>query len=232
MGPQNLPEHVQSIRDRIAAAAAAAGRSVESITLLAASKDQSAESVRAAAAAGVRDFGESYLQEGLDKMASLGDLPLVWHFIGRLQANKTRPVAAAFDWVHGIDRLRIAERLSQQRSAHSPPLNLCLQVNLAGEPTKGGVSMSELPALAQAVAKLPRVRLRGLMCLPPDETEPTRQRYWFAALRRQLESLNAAGGCLDTLSMGMSGDFEAAVLEGATIVRIGTALFGPRPQAK
>lgn len=231
MGPQNLPEHVQSIRERIALAARAAGRNVDSITLLAASKDQPAGRVRAAAAAGLRHFGESYLQEALEKIEALRDLPLVWHFIGRLQTNKTRPVANAFAWVHGVDRLKIAERLSQQRPAAAAPLNVCLQVNLAGEATKGGVSGNELPALAAAVAKLPGLKLRGLMCIPPDEDDPARQRPWFAALRRELESLNAAGANLDTLSMGMSGDFEAAVLEGATLVRIGTALFGPRQRA-
>ena len=230
MGPQNLPEHLQSIRERLAAAAATAGRNVDSITLLAASKDQPPERVRAVAAAGVRHFGESYLQEALQKMAALRDLPVTWHFIGRLQTNKTRQVAGAFEWVHGVDRLKIAERLSQQRPPDAPPLNLCLQVNVAGESSKGGVPASELPALAAAVAKLPRLKLRGLMCIPPDEPDPARQRHWFAALRRELESLNAAGARLDTLSMGMSGDFESAVLEGATIVRIGTALFGPRPR--
>ena len=232
MGPQNLPEHVQSIRERLSAAARTAGRTVDSITLLAASKDQPPESVRAAAAAGVRHFGESYLQEALQKMEALRDLPVTWHFIGRLQANKTRSVASAFAWVHGVDRLKLAERLSQQRPVQAPPLNLCLQVNVAGESTKAGVSARELPALAAAVAKLPRLKLRGLMCIPPDEQDPARQRHWFALLRRELESLNALGAGLDTLSMGMSGDFEAAVLEGATIVRIGTALFGPRPPTK
>jgi PLP dependent protein len=231
MSPQNLPDHVRIIQDRIASAARTAGRNVDSITLLAASKAQPVNSVRAAAAAGLRHFGESYLQEGLQKMQELRDLPLVWHFIGRLQTNKTRPVAASFDWVHGVDRLRIAERLSQQRPYHAPPLNVCLQVNLAGEPSKGGVSATELPALVAAVAALPALKLRGLMCIPPDEDDPLRQRHWFAALRRELESLNAAGAALDTLSMGMSGDFQAAILEGATIVRIGTALFGPRPAA-
>ncbi|HEY3785562.1 MAG TPA: YggS family pyridoxal phosphate-dependent enzyme [Steroidobacteraceae bacterium] len=219
---------MQSIRERIASAARAAGRNVDSITLLAASKDQPAGRVRAAAQAGLSHFGESYLQEALQKTEALRDLPLVWHFIGRLQTNKTRPVASGFAWVHGVDRLKIAERLSQQRPAEAPPLNVCLQVNLAAEATKGGVSTHELPALAAAVAKLPRLKLRGLMCIPPDEDDPARQRHWFGGLRRELESLNAAGAQLDTLSMGMSGDFEAAVLEGATIVRVGTALFGPR----
>jgi pyridoxal phosphate enzyme (YggS family) len=229
MGPQNLPEQVRIVRNRISSAAQAAMRSVDSVTLLAVSKAQPANKVRAVAQLGVRDFGESYLQEALDKMEALRDLSLTWHFIGRLQANKTRPVAASFDWVHGVDRLKIAERLSEQRPFHAPPLNVCLQVNIAGEASKGGVTSAELPALATAVAALPRLKLRGLMCIPPDQDDPTR--HWFASTRRLLEALNAAGAKLDTLSMGMSGDFESAILEGATLVRVGTALFGSRPAA-
>jgi pyridoxal phosphate enzyme (YggS family) len=229
MGPQNLPEQVRIVRNRISSAAEAAMRNVDSVTLLAVSKAQPANKVRAVAEQGLRDFGESYVQEALDKMEALRDLPLTWHFIGRLQANKTRPVAASFDWVHGVDRLKIAERLSEQRPFHAPPLNVCLQVNIAGETSKGGVTTAELPALATAVAALPRLKLRGLMCIPPDEDDPARQRAWFASTRRLLEALNAAGAKLDTLSMGMSGDFKSAILEGATLVRIGTALFGSRP---
>jgi pyridoxal phosphate enzyme (YggS family) len=231
MGPQNLPEQVRNVRNRISSATAAALRNVDSVTLLAVSKAQPANKVRAVAQQGVRDFGESYVQEGLDKIEALRDLSLTWHFIGRLQANKTRPVAASFDWVHAVDRLKIAERLSEQRPFHAPPLNVCLQVNIGGEGSKGGVTTAELPALATAVAALPRLKLRGLMCIPPDEDDPSRQRAWFASLRRELEALNAAGAQLDTLSMGMSGDFESAILEGATLVRIGTALFGSRPPA-
>jgi pyridoxal phosphate enzyme (YggS family) len=227
MGPQNLPEQVRIVRNRISSAAEAAMRNVDSVTLLAVSKAQPANKVRAVAEQGLRDFGESYVQEALDKMEALRDLSLTWHFIGRLQANKTRPVAASFDWVHGVDRLKIAERLSEQRPFHAPPLNVCLQVNIAGETSKGGVTTAELPALATAVAALPRLKLRGLMCIPPDQEDPTR--HWFASMRRLLEALNAAGAKLDTLSMGMSGDFESAILEGATLVRIGTALFGSRP---
>jgi pyridoxal phosphate enzyme (YggS family) len=226
MGPQNLPERVRIVRNRISSAAAAALRNVDSVTLLAVSKAQPANSVRAVAQLGVRDFGESYVQEGLEKIETLRDLSLTWHFIGRLQANKTRPVAASFDWVHAVDRLKIAERLSDQRPFHAAPLNVCLQVNIAGEASKGGVTPAELPALATAVAALPRLKLRGLMCIPPDEDDPTR--HWFGSMRRLLEALNAAGAGLDTLSMGMSGDFESAILEGATVVRIGTALFGTR----
>jgi len=231
MGPQNLPEQLRIVRNRIAAATQAAMRNVDSVTLLAVSKAQPANKVRTVAQLGVRDFGESYVQEALDKIEALSDLSLTWHFIGRLQANKTRLVAASFDWVHGVDRLKIAERLSEQRPFHAPPLNVCLQVNIAGEASKGGVEPAELPALAAAVAALPRLKLRGLMCIPPDEEDPSRQRAWFASMRRTLESLNAAGAKLDTLSMGMSGDFESAILEGATIVRVGTAVFGPRTGA-
>ena len=230
MGPQNLPEQLRIVRERIAAAARAARRNVDSVTLLAVGKGQPANTMRAAAQLGVRDFGESYVQEALQKLEALRDLALTWHFVGRLQANKTRAVAASFDWVHGIDRLKIAERLSEQRPFHAAPLNVCLQMNIGGEASKGGVAAAELPALAAAVAALPRLKLRGLMCIPPDEPEPARQRASFASLRGALERLNATGAHLDTLSMGMSGDFESAILEGATIVRIGTALFGPRPR--
>jgi PLP dependent protein len=225
---QNLPDHLAAVRARIAAAASGAGRSADSVTLLAVSKGQPAELIRAAAAAGLNDIGESYLAEALEKMDAVGDLPLTWHFIGRLQANKTRHVAERFAWVHGLDRLKIAERLAAQRPFHAPALNVCIQVNFAGEQSKGGVPAAEVPGLAAAVAALPRLALRGLMCLPPEETDPRRQREWFARLRVLRDSLNAGGLGLDTLSMGMSGDFEAAIQEGATLVRIGTAIFGPR----
>jgi PLP dependent protein len=229
MSPQNLSERIRAVRERMARAAAEAGRSAQSVTLLAVSKAQPAPMVRAAAGCGIAEFGESYLQEALGKLAALQDLPLTWHFVGRLQANKTRPVAESFAWVHAVDRLKLAERLSAQRPPHAAPLNLCLQVNLAGESTKGGVTAAALPALAAAVAPLPRIRLRGLMCIPPEETDAERQRAWFRKLRQLFVVLNEGGAGLDTLSMGMSGDFEAAILEGATLVRIGTALFGPRP---
>ncbi|MEA3177010.1 MAG: dependent protein [Gammaproteobacteria bacterium] len=231
MGPQNSLQQVRIVRNRIESAIRAASRNVDSVTLLAVSKGQPANSIRAVAEAGVRDIGESYVQEALEKIEQLRDLAVTWHFIGRLQANKTRLIASNFDWVHGVERLKIAERLSEQRPFHAPPLNVCLQVNIAGEGSKGGVTPAELPALAAAVAVLPRLKLRGLMCIPPDEEDPVRQRMWFAAMRHALEELNAAGAGLDTLSMGMSGDFEAAILEGATVVRIGTALFGARPSA-
>jgi len=228
MSPQNLPLRIRELRERMARAAAGAGRSAQSVTLLAAAKAQPPELLAAAAGCGVTDFGESYLQEGLEKIAALRDRPLTWHFIGRIQSNKTRAIADAFAWVHAVDRLKVAERLSAQRSPLLPPLNMCLEVNLAGEESKGGVAPAATAELAAAVAKLPRIALRGLMCIPPEEKELARQRTWFARLRTLLAQLNAAGGHLDTLSMGMSGDFEAAILEGATIVRIGTALFGPR----
>jgi hypothetical protein len=229
MGPQNLALQVQEVRERVARAVAAAGRSAHSVTLLAVGKAQPLALLRAAADAGLTDFGESYLNEALEKVAALQDRALTWHYIGRLQANKTRPVAEAFAWVHTVDRLKIAERLSAQRPYHAPPLNVCLQVNLAGEASKGGVPPAQLAPLAAAVAALPRLTLRGLMCLPPQETDPARQRHWFAQLRALKEELNGGGARLDTLSMGMSDDFEAAIAEGATIVRLGTVLFGPRP---
>jgi len=229
MGPQNLALQVQEVRERVARAVAAAGRSAHSVTLLAVGKAQPLALLRAAADAGLTDFGESYLNEALEKVAALQDRALTWHYIGRLQANKTRPVAEAFAWVHAVDRLKIAERLSAQRPYHAPPLNVCLQVNLAGEASKGGVPPAQLAPLAAAVAALPRLTLRGLMCLPPQETDPARQRHWFAQLRALKEELNGRGAGLDTLSMGMSDDFEAAIAEGATIVRLGTVLFGPRP---
>jgi len=229
MGPQNLPERLDLVRKRIEKAAGQAQRPVDSVTLLGVTKGVAPEALVEAAAAGVCDFGESYLQEALQKIAAVkAPQQLTWHFIGRLQSNKTRPVAEAFAWVHAVDRLKIAERLSEQRPYYAPPLNVCLQVNVAAEDSKGGVSFAELPALAASVAALPRLKLRGLMCLPPDEEDPQKQRFWFRRLRQALEQLTRNGLQLDTLSMGMSGDLEAAVLEGATIVRVGTALFGPR----
>lgn len=229
MGPQNLPAAVAAVRERVARAAASVGRSAQSVTLLAVGKGQPASLLAAAADCGVTQFGESYLQEALEKIAALQDRPLTWHFVGRVQSNKTRPVAEHFAWVHAVDRLRIAERLSAQRPFHAAPLNVCLQVNVAGEASKGGAAPAELPGLAAGVARLPRLALRGLMCLPPEESDPVRQRSWFAQLRRLQEQLNAGGCRLDTLSMGMSGDFEAAIQEGATIIRLGTILFGARP---
>jgi PLP dependent protein len=229
MNPQNLAVRIREVQMRLARAAAAAGRSAQSVTLLAIGKAQPAELLAAAADCGLTHFGESYLQEALGKIAALQDRPLTWHFVGRVQTNKTRPIAEHFAWVHAIDRLKLAERLAAQRPHNAPPLNVCLQVNVAGEASKGGVSPAELPALAAAVARLPHLALRGLMCIPPEEHEPARQRAWFARLATLCAQLNAAGAQLDTLSMGMSSDFEAAIAAGATIVRLGTVLFGPRP---
>lgn len=205
-----------------------AGRDPATVTLVAVSKAKPAELMRQVATAGVTDFGESYLQEALPKLDELGGQPIVWHFIGGLQSNKTRAVAERFHWVHSIDRLSVARRLSEQRPFHAPPLNLCIQVALIPEPSKGGIETDTLPALAAAVQELPRVKLRGLMCVPPPQADATAERAVFARLRHLLQSLNQAGHALDVLSMGMSGDFESAIAEGATHVRIGTALFGNR----
>jgi pyridoxal phosphate enzyme (YggS family) len=228
IGPQNLTLHVNHVRSRIRQAAVAADRDPAAITLVAVTKSQTAESIRLAATAGVTDFGENYLQEAAAKMDLLADLSLRWHFIGGIQSNKTRAIAERFDWVHSIDRLSVARRLSEQRPFHAPPLNLCIQVELVPEPNKGGVAPGEVRPLAAAAAELPRVRLRGLMCVPPPQTNDAQTRAVFARLRTLLEELNASGHKLDTLSMGMSGDFESAIAEGATLVRIGTALFGSR----
>ena len=230
MDPQNLPAVLREVRERMARAATAAGRSAHSVTLLAVGKAQPAQLLAAAADCGVTDFGESYLQEALAKMATLRTRALTWHFIGRIQANKTRPIAESFSWVHALDRVKVAERLAAQRPRETPPLNVCLEVNIAGEPSKGGIMPAALPELAAHVARLPPLTLRGLMCIPPEEAEPARQRAWFARLRGLRDDLNAAGYSLDTLSMGMSADFEAAIQEGATIVRLGTVLFGARPR--
>jgi len=228
--PQFSPAALQSVRGRVAKAASAAGRAPESVRLVAVSKLQPVAMVRDAAAAGQVDFGENYVQEGCDKIAAMADVPgLVWHFIGQLQGNKTREVAEHFHWVHTVDRGRIAARLSAQRPAHMPPLQVLLQVSLADEPGKGGVTPAELPALAAAVAVLPRLQLRGLMCIPPPAADVEAQRQPFRQLRELLVALQATGHPLDTLSMGMSDDLEAAVLEGATLVRVGTAIFGRRP---
>jgi pyridoxal phosphate enzyme (YggS family) len=220
--------HVNHVRSRILSAAIAAGRDPNGVTLVAVTKAKTAESVRSAATAGVTNFGENYLQEALPKMDLLADLPLIWHFIGGIQSNKTRDIAERFDWVHSVDRIHVAKRLANQRPFHSPPLNVCLQVELIPEPTKNGVDPAQLKQLAFAVAELPRLNLRGLMCVPPPQPDAAAERAVFARLRMLLQELNAAGLKLDTLSMGMSGDFESAIAEGATLVRIGTAIFGSR----
>jgi PLP dependent protein len=228
IGPQNLTANVNHVRSRITQAARAAGRDPATVTLVAVTKAKAAEFVRAAATAGVTDFGENYLQEALGKMDELGALPVRWHFIGGLQSNKTRAVAERFDWVHSIDRLSVARRLSEQRPFHARPLNLCIQVALLPEPTKRGIEPLSLPELARQTAQLPRVRLRGLMCIPPPQPDVRSEREVFSRLRSLLKELNATGLELDTLSMGMSADFESAIAEGATHVRIGTAIFGSR----
>lgn len=220
--------NLAQVRKRIELACHAAGRSLDAVQLLAVSKTMPAQAVRDAYAAGQLAFGENYIQEGVDKIASLADLPLVWHCIGPIQSNKTKLVAEHFAWVHSIDRLKIAERLSAQRPAHLPPLQVCLQVNVDGGSNKSGVAPDGLLALAQAVAKLPQLQLRGIMTIP----EPAESDAAARAVHRQakilFDKLNAAGLALDTLSMGMTGDLEAAIAEGSTCVRVGTAIFGQR----
>ncbi|WP_065308407.1 YggS family pyridoxal phosphate-dependent enzyme [Janthinobacterium psychrotolerans] len=227
-----IEEKLQAVRRSIAQAATEAQRPPESVTLLAVSKTFGADAVLAAAAAGQTAFGENYLQEAIDKIAAvrlaLPQTVLAWHFIGPIQSNKTRPIAEHFDWVHTVEREKIAARLSEQRPDGMADLNICLQVNISGEASKSGVSPSDLPALARAVAQLPKLRLRGLMAIPEPQTDPVLQRAAFAQLRVLYEQLRADGLPLDTLSMGMSADLQAAVLEGATIVRVGSAIFGAR----
>jgi pyridoxal phosphate enzyme (YggS family) len=225
-----IPENIQQVRARIAAACAQAGRDVQSVTLLCVSKTFSATAVRTAHAAGERRFGENYVQEALDKIDALVDLrpQIEWHLIGPLQSNKTRVVAEQFDWVHSVDRLKTAQRLSEQRPAHLPALNVCLQVNVSGEASKSGLVPGEVAAVAQAVAQLPRIALRGLMAIPEPAATFDAQRLPHRALCELRDDLTREGLVLDTLSMGMSADLEAAVAEGATILRIGTAIFGAR----
>ncbi|QPF72488.1 YggS family pyridoxal phosphate-dependent enzyme [Roseateles sp. DAIF2] len=226
-----ISDNLQQLHQRLTTACTAADRPVQSVTLLTVSKTFPGDAVRAAFAAGERRFGENYVQEGLDKIAQLADLrsQLEWHLIGPLQSNKTRAVAEAFDWVHSVDRLKIAERLSAQRPQGLPPLSVCLQVNISGEASKSGCAVAELPALARAVAALPRLRLRGLMAIPEPTGDFEAQRAPHRALARLLAELNTTQDlALDTLSMGMSADLEAAIAEGATMVRVGTAIFGQR----
>jgi pyridoxal phosphate enzyme (YggS family) len=224
--------NLQATRLAIEKAAESAHRGVADVRLLAVSKTFPAVSVREAYQAGQSAFGENYLQEALEKIKSLRDLPLEWHFIGPIQSNKTRPIAEHFAWVHSVDRLKIAERLSEQRPPHLPPLNICLQVNVSGEESKSGVAPEEVAALAAQVARLPNLKLRGLMSIPAPATDEKTQRLPFALMREIFGKLNALGMGLDTLSMGMSHDYPAAIREGATIVRIGTAIFGARDYGK
>jgi pyridoxal phosphate enzyme (YggS family) len=226
----SIEAKLQQVRQRIAQACDSAKRPVQSVTLMAVSKTFSAAAVREAHAAGQRVFGENYVQEALAKMAALADLraSIEWHLIGPLQSNKTREVAAAFDWVHTIDRLKTAERLSAQRPAGLPPLQVCIQVNVSGEASKSGVQPGALATLARQVAALPGLTLRGLMSIPEPADDPVAQRVPHRELARLLHGLVAEGLALDTLSMGMSADLEAAIAEGATLVRVGTAIFGAR----
>ena len=226
--PQNPADGLARVRERITVAARAVNRDPAGITLIGVAKAQPVSRITAALDAGLAHLGENYLQEARTHFDALTGRAFGRHFIGALQTNKTREAAALFDWVHTIDRLRIAERLAAQRPESMPPLSVCIQVQLGDEGTKSGVAPAGLAALAGDVARLPRLALRGLMALPPEETDAVRQRRWFAELRTLLEGLNAAGHRLDVLSMGMSGDFEAAIREGATHIRVGTALFGAR----
>ncbi|MBN9357009.1 YggS family pyridoxal phosphate-dependent enzyme [Herbaspirillum huttiense] len=231
----SIAQHLQHVQQQIAQAAGQAGRVPSSVQLLAVSKTFGPEAVAEAVAAGQRAFGENYLQEALDKIAALPALvpetPLEWHFIGPIQSNKTRPIAEHFDWVHSVDRLKIAQRLSEQRPEELGPLNICLQVNISAEASKSGLTPEELPEVAAQVAQLPRLRLRGLMAIPAPSDDMKQQRAAFAAVRGLYEQLRTGGLPLDTLSMGMSADLEAAVAEGATIVRVGSAIFGARHYA-
>jgi pyridoxal phosphate enzyme (YggS family) len=227
-----IAANLQAVHARIFAACSAAGRTPDSVRLIAVGKTWPAACLREAAAHGQRLFAESYVQEGIEKIRQLADLPLEWHFIGPLQSNKTRLVAEHFAWVHALDRLKIAERLAAQRPSNLSPLQVCLQINVSGEASKSGCTPEQAPALADAVAQLPGLRLRGLMAIPEPTDDIPLQRRRFAALRELLVRLNAQfsakGLVLDTLSMGMSHDLEAAILEGATLVRVGSAIFGER----
>lgn len=224
----SIAANLQAVRQRVEAAAKAARREPADVALLAVSKTWPAASVAEAARAGQRMFGENYVQESVAKIAELREAGLEWHFIGPLQSNKTRAVAAHFDWVHSVDRLKLAERLSEQRPGNLPPLNVCIQVNVSGEESKSGVAPDEVRGLADPIAALPRLRLRGLMAIPEPTGDEARLRSRFATLRRLRDELNESGFALDTLSMGMSDDLELAVAEGATMVRVGTAIFGAR----
>lgn len=224
-----IDDQLAKVTARIHQAATAAGRNPQTVQLIAVSKTQPVAAVAEAYAWGQRVFGENYLQEALDKQTQLAGLPdIEWHFIGPIQSNKTRSIAAHFTWVHSVDRLKIAQRLSEQRPDELPPLNICVQVNIDDETTKSGISLTELPALVAAISQLPHLQLRGLMAIPAATNNPAQQRAAFAKLRSALESLNAQGYGLDCLSMGMSGDMEAAIAEGATFVRVGTDIFGAR----
>ncbi|MEO7623756.1 MAG: YggS family pyridoxal phosphate-dependent enzyme [Gallionella sp.] len=227
-----IASNLQAVRNAISAAAVEAGRQSTEIKLLAVSKTFAPDALREAYLAGQTCFAESYVQEALDKLAALQDLPITWHYIGPIQSNKTRAIAENFSWVHSVDRLKIAERLSEQRPAHLPKLQICMQVNLSLEASKSGVTPDEVGTLASAIAQLPNLKLRGLMAVPLPTEDVVAQRQSFAQLRKLRDQLNQQGLQLDTLSMGMSHDFAAAIAEGATMVRIGTAIFGARVYQK
>ena len=223
-----LADKIANLAERVRLSAQKSQYGKRDILLLAVSKTRPAQDIRAAHACGLVEFGESYLREALQKMAELEDLELVWHFIGPLQSNKTRPIAEHFDWVHSVDRVKIARRLSEQRPPDMSPLQVCLQVNISGESSKSGAAIEDLPQLARDIMALPRLQLRGLMAIPAPTDNIGLQRQAFARLRTLQQQLLANAPGMDTLSMGMSGDFEAAIMEGATIVRLGSAIFGPR----
>jgi len=226
--PPAVRENLETLRARMVRACRAAARDADAVRLLAVSKTFPAAAVAEAHAAGQTAFGENYVQEGVEKIAALANLPLEWHYIGPIQSNKTRPIAEHFAWVHAVDRLKIAERLSAQRPANMPDLQVCLQVNVSAETSKSGIESAAILNLARQVARLPHLKLRGLMAIPAPAAGLAAQRAPFRELRLLQEQLNAAGLDCDTLSMGMSADLEAAIMEGATMVRIGTAIFGPR----
>lgn len=229
--PQTITANIAALRQRIVQSASDAGRDPAEITLLAVSKTRSAEEVAVALDAGLTQIGENYLQEALDKQAALQGRNACWHFIGPIQSNKTREIASHFDWVHSVDREKIARRLSEQRPEGKPPLKICLQVNISREDSKSGVLPEDALTLAKQIIELPALQLRGLMAIPAASDDPAEQRAAFAALRALRDTLQQAlpDQTLDTLSMGMSGDMDAAIAEGSTLIRIGTALFGPRP---
>ena len=231
-----LQARPEKVRERIAMACAKAGRAPDSVTLVAVGKTFPAQAIGEAAAAGQRHFGENYVQESVAKIEELAAMPgaaeFIWHFIGPIQSNKTRPIAANFQWVHTLDREKVARRLSEQRDIHLPPLNVCIEINISGEASKSGVTPAEAPALAEQIAALPRLSLRGLMAIPEPTPDEALARRRFAALRELRDQLNARGHALDTLSMGMTADMDAAIAEGATMVRIGTAIFGERTSGK
>lgn len=224
----NIAANLESVRQQLRSAAEQAGRDPQAVTLLAVSKTRPADDLRAAWAQGQRDFGENYLQESLEKIKALADLPLCWHFIGPIQSNKTRPIAENFHWVHSVDREKIGRRLAEQRPPELVPLNICLQVNISGEASKSGCLPEDLPALAAALDALPAISVRGLMAIPAASQDETEQRAVFARMQSLLNELQVQHPQMDTLSMGMSGDMAAAIAEGSTMVRIGTAIFGAR----